>query len=81
MSKRRDRHICVFKRDGIWWEHRQYFRGGEWRNCYAPRAGYEPLFSRKPLTFEEIDAYVAKQKEKRALWARQREERNLNVNN
>lgn len=44
----------VFKLAGQWWKVRRYRRKGRWRYCYAPTYGYEPIFSDRKLTREEI---------------------------
>lgn len=58
MSKKRQ-FVGTFKLAGVRWEVSRYWRGGEWRMCYAPRYGCDPIFSKTPLTVAELKEIVA----------------------
>lgn len=60
MSKR-SRFAGTFKLGGIRWVVRKYWRNGEERYCYAPNHSYEPVFSKTPLTKEQIKDACIKQ--------------------
>lgn len=62
--KKRSQFISVFKIKGIRWTHSRYWKNGSWRHCYAPDRGSDAIFSKTPLTMDQLKLEVRKTEER-----------------
>ena len=57
---KRSQFMSTFKIKGMRWTHSRYWRNGEWRHCYAPNRGSDPIFSKTPLTLDQLKTEISK---------------------